>query len=148
MKMSGFENMEGKEIWNIKVLRRQFLTTAMEQLEDADQKDLEKKPQVQFIGEEGLDCGGLLREFFSLLFKDTEVFDKNSFVVNSRLLDQKRYLLAGKAVATSIVHGHPGPRRLNKHVVTYILTGREPDFNEISTEELEREDYISAVKQV
>ncbi|XP_061195286.1 uncharacterized protein LOC133203526 [Saccostrea echinata] len=146
-KRSVFEN-EDKEVWNIKVLRRNFMKTAIEQLEDADPDDWIKKPKVEFIGEEGIDCGGLFREFFSLLFKDGEEFEGNNFSVNSKLLDQKRYMLAGKAVATSILHGHPGPRRLNKYVVDYILTGKIPNMDNVSTEELNREDFKHAIKQM
>ncbi|XP_078332486.1 uncharacterized protein LOC111101652 isoform X3 [Crassostrea virginica] len=146
-KRSLYEN-EDKEVWNIKVLRRNFIKTATEQLEDADPADWLKKPKVEFIGEEGIDCGGLLREFFSLLFKDGEEFEGNNFSVNSKLLDQKRYILAGKAVATSILHGHPGPRRLNKYVVDYILTGEEPNMDSVSVEELNREDFKNAIKQM
>ena len=146
-KRSLYEN-EDKEVWNIKVLRRNFIKTATEQLEDADPADWLKKLKVEFIGEEGIDCGGLLREFFSLLFKDGEEFEGNNFSVNSKLLDQKRYILAGKAVATSILHGHPGPRRLNKYVVDYILTGEEPNMDSVSVEELNREDFKNAIKQV
>lgn len=52
-----------------------------------------------------MDCGGLFRELYSLLLKDGEKFEGNNLSVNSKPLDQKRYLLARKAVATSILHG-------------------------------------------
>lgn len=140
------ENPEVK--WNIKVLRSLFMKTAIEQLEDADSADWLKKPKVEFISEEGIDCGGLFREFFSMLFKDGEEFEGNNFSVNAKLLNQKRYQLAGKAVATAILHGHPGPRRLNKHVVDYIITGDEPNMETVSIEDLNREDIKNAIKQV
>lgn len=70
---------------------------------------ISKNTKGRVIGEEGMDCGGLFRELYSLLLKDGEEFEGNNLSVNSKPLDQKRYLLARKAVATSILHGHPGP---------------------------------------
>lgn len=70
---------------------------------------ISKNTKGRVIGEEGMDCGGLFRELYSLLLKDGEEFEGNNLSVNSKPHDQKRYLLARKAVVTSILHGHPGP---------------------------------------
>lgn len=83
------EKMAGDHLWIIRIIRRSFLTTALEQLEEADDSDWGKSPRVEFIGEEGIDAGGLSREFFSLLFKATEVFEGNNFSVKPKLLDEK-----------------------------------------------------------
>lgn len=56
------------EQWELSIVRRHFLLTAMEQIEDATKDDWVKKVKVRFIGEEGIDEGGLTREFFTLLF--------------------------------------------------------------------------------
>ena len=42
--------------WNIKVVRRMFETTSIEQLEDEDEQDWERPISIHFIGEEGIDA--------------------------------------------------------------------------------------------
>ena len=44
------------EPWNIKVVRRMFETTSIEQLEDGDEQDWERPLSIHFIGEEGIDA--------------------------------------------------------------------------------------------
>lgn len=121
--------MEYKKPWNVKVVRRRFETTSIEQLEDGDEDDWKRPISILFIGEEGIDAGGLSTEFVSLLFKTTKVFEENTFSVDPHLLDSKHYRLIGKAVGKAIISGHPGPRCLNHHVTQYILQGQEPDFS-------------------
>ncbi|KAK6166961.1 hypothetical protein SNE40_022186 [Patella caerulea] len=113
---------------NISVIRRIFMTTAMQQLADIDWNC---KLNICFIGEEGLDSGGLGREFFSLFFKQTPLFDSGAFTVNSEYLEKKQYVLLGKIVAIAILHGHAGPQSLHPHITDYILSMQEPDFNQI-----------------
>ncbi|WAR07778.1 UPL1-like protein, partial [Mya arenaria] len=134
--------------WTIKVVRRLFSTTAIEQLEETELEDWNKTLRVHFIGEEGVDAGGLQREFFSLLFKGSPVFEGNTFSFKPNLLDKKEYCLIGKAVATAILNGHPGPRCLNQHITKYILEGVEPDFRVIPTDEIQRLDVGAAIKQI
>lgn len=62
--------MEYKKPWNVKVVRRRFETTSTEQLEDGDEDDWKKPISILFIGEEGIDAGGLSREFFFTAFKN------------------------------------------------------------------------------
>lgn len=140
--------MEYEKPWNVKVVRRRFETTSIEQLEDGDEDDWKRPISILFIGEEGIDAGGLSREFFSLLFKTTKVFEGNTFSVDPQLLDSKHYRLIGKAVGKAIVSGHPGPRCLNHHVTQYILQGQEPDFSNIQTKEIYRADAAKAITDV
>lgn len=51
--------MEYKKPWNVKVVRRRFETTSIEQLEDGDDDDWKRPISILFIGEEGIDAGGL-----------------------------------------------------------------------------------------
>ncbi|XP_060078764.1 G2/M phase-specific E3 ubiquitin-protein ligase-like [Ylistrum balloti] len=124
--------------WSVKVVRRLFEETALEQLEDGDEDDWNKPISIQFLGEEGIDAGGLSREFFSLLFKTSKVFEENTFSVNPQLLVKKQYCLIGKAVAKAIVSGHPGPRCLNQHVTNYMLLKQEADFSMVKIKEIQR----------
>ncbi|WAR07436.1 hypothetical protein MAR_017394, partial [Mya arenaria] len=121
--------------WTIKVVRRLFSTTAIEQLEETELEDWNKTLRVHFIGEEGVDAG-------------SPVFEGNTFSFKPNLLDKKEYCLIGKAVATAILNGHPGPRCLNQHITKYILEGVEPDFRVIPTDEIQRLDVRAAIKQI
>ena len=120
--------VEKRRSWTIDIVRRHFILTAIEQLEDGMLEDWEGRFRVNFIGEEGVDAGGLKREFFSLLFEKT------------------KYKLLGKATALSILYGHPGPQCFNKYVAEYIVSGIEPE--EVNPQSIEREDVSSVVIEV
>lgn len=79
------------------------------------------------VFEDGLDTGGPKREFLSLLMKTLckrPIFDgpeeSRYLVYNSAALREDEYVLAGKSIALSTVHGGPGPRFLSKNLVDYI----------------------------
>lgn len=139
-----------EEQWDIAVVRKCFLKTVMEQLEEATEADWEREMKVTFIGEPGLDPGwGLTREFFSLLFLNTPVFENGCFSLFTESLDKRHYFTVGRAVSRSILFGHPGPSCLNTYIVEFILNGREPDSNHLKCEQLShREDIISAINKV
>ncbi|WAR10678.1 hypothetical protein MAR_035754 [Mya arenaria] len=113
--------------WPINVVRRHFNNTAMEELSNGNIKDWGKKLNVKFIGEDGVDSGGLTREFFSLLFETSPVFEDNGFSYNADLLEKKHYQLMGRATSMAILHGYPGPRNLNRTIVDFILENKEPE---------------------
>ena len=62
------KNITKESSWNISIIRRNFMLTAVQQLEDAEDSDWSRKINVTFIGEEGVDAGGLSREFFPPFF--------------------------------------------------------------------------------
>lgn len=74
--------MEYEKLWNVKVVRRWFKIIFIEQLEDGDEDDWKRFISIFFIGEEGIDVGGFLREFFFLFFKIIKVFEGNIFFVD------------------------------------------------------------------
>ena len=76
--------------WNINVVRRVFIKTAIEELSGGQPSDFERRLNVKFIGEEGVDGGGLTREFFTLLFEKTGVFEDDGFSYDADLLEKKR----------------------------------------------------------
>ena len=57
---------------NITVRRDHLVADSMQEI-SAKQKDLKKKLKVSFLGEPGLDMGGLAKEWFQLLIK--QIFD-------------------------------------------------------------------------
>ena len=58
---------------NITVRRDHLVADSMQEI-SAKQKDLKKKLKVSFLGEPGLDMGGLAKEWFQLLVK--QIFDE------------------------------------------------------------------------
>lgn len=54
--------------WRISVIRDD-LTTAIDQMTNAADGKWELKMKVMFLGEHGLDAGGLFREMMTLLFR-------------------------------------------------------------------------------
>ena len=90
-----------------------------------------KHLKVTFIGEPGVDAGGLLREFFELLLR--QIASNNSLFRGSEIsrvpnhniieLSKKTYFYIGCMFAASIVHGGPGSSFLSHSVADYILKG-------------------------
>ncbi|XP_034144625.1 G2/M phase-specific E3 ubiquitin-protein ligase [Esox lucius] len=81
--------------------------------------------------EEGLDTGGPRWEFLTLLMNDLKhhtIFDgppeSRYLVCNSTAVRENEYVLAGKLIAVSIVHGGPAPHFLSKDLVNHIVGNR------------------------
>ncbi|XP_060598120.1 uncharacterized protein LOC132751922 isoform X3 [Ruditapes philippinarum] len=135
------------EQWELSIVRRHFLLTAMEQIEDATKDDWVKKVKVRFIGEEGIDEGGLTREFFTLLFKHTPIFDSDMIHVSADLLSKDVYLKMGKMTGMALLTGHPGPRCFTPHLVDYIICEKTPNIISLP-EELIKADVKHAIQQI
>ncbi|KAH3877836.1 hypothetical protein DPMN_001714 [Dreissena polymorpha] len=78
-------------------------------MEEAPDTEWNKKLAITFIGEEGVDAGGLTREFFSILFEKSPVFENNLLSFDSQLLQKKHYLLMGQMVVMGVLSGYPRP---------------------------------------
>jgi len=57
----------------LEVRRTHLLADTLRQLVDSEARDLRKRIKVQFVGEEGVDQGGVTKELFALLVR--EIFD-------------------------------------------------------------------------
>ena len=87
--------------------------------------------RVVFLGEPAVDCGGPLREYFTLLMK--EILSNNSLfngpddcrglVHSMRSVESKAFFYIGQMMAVSILHGGPGPGCLSHPVVDYLTFG-------------------------
>ncbi|WAR20106.1 hypothetical protein MAR_001944 [Mya arenaria] len=139
---------DSNENWLINVVRRNFFKTTFEELSDALTIDWEKPIKIPFIGEEGLDAGGLTREFFSLLFRNNDLFENGSFRLDSGLLEKKTYETMGRATARAILAGHPGPKCFNPLLARFICTGEEPDLADIPDEYVGRPDVLAAIQEI
>ena len=134
--------------WDIVVVRRNFLTTAMDQVHFATEADWGRQMYVSFIGEEGKDDGGLSREFFSLLFSKTRIMQGNTFTLSPQLFEQQAYAQYGKLVAYATVIGHPGPRNMHSALVSYMVDGCLPAELDIPVDDLKDDHVKSALQKV
>jgi len=134
--------------WEIAVIRRHFRKTSMEQLDDGCEEDWGKKLKIRFIGEEGIDEGGLSREFFTMLFRESQVFEDSLFSADADLLSKQHYKLMGKVTAMALLSGHPGPRCLEQHLVDFIVLGKSPDMSRLCTDVIKRQDVMHAIEQI
>ncbi|WAR15457.1 hypothetical protein MAR_005562, partial [Mya arenaria] len=139
---------DSNENWLINVVNRNFFKTTFEELSVALTIDWEKLMKIYFIGEEGLDAGGLTREFFILLFRNNDLFENGSFRLDSGLLEKKTYETMGRATARAILAGHPGLKCFNPLLARFICTGEEPDLADIPYEYVGRPDVLAAIQEI
>ncbi|MBN3294095.1 G2E3 ligase, partial [Polypterus senegalus] len=99
------------------------------------------------VFEDGIDTGGLRREFLTILMnhlKDRPIFDGSTgqhyLVYNANALREDEYFLAGKMIAVSVVRGGPGPYFLSEDPVLYLAG--QPSFkatmNDVTEEEIKK----------
>ncbi|WAR20278.1 G2E3-like protein [Mya arenaria] len=142
------KTLNGEKLWDISVIRRMLVQQAMEEIEQAPEEEWNRKFCITFIGEEGLDSGGLTREFLTLLYDHSPVFENSVLSFDAQLLEKKHYFLMGQMVTMGILSGHPGPRNLMKHVVDYIVSGRTTGITDIPVDQLGRLDAVSAIQEM
>ncbi|KAF7722836.1 putative E3 ubiquitin-protein ligase HTD2 [Apophysomyces ossiformis] len=118
----------------LEIRRDHIISDALQQLEEKSVHDLKKQLRVQFVGEEGVDEGGVQKEFFHLIVR--ELFDPKygmfTFNEESRLcwfsaspsVDDytiREYklvgLLLGLAVYNSVILDLHFPLALYKHLM-------------------------------
>ena len=87
--------------------------------------------RIEFIGEEGFDAGGLLKEWYSLIIK--EVFDpnralfqsletnQNAFVPDPRSVDFDHFKFVGRLIGKAIIDKVPIECRLSRLVYKLML---------------------------
>jgi hypothetical protein len=87
--------------------------------------------RVTFLTEDAVDGGGPRREFFTLLLKsmknNNSLFDgpQTSRVLrhNTSALQDELFVIVGKFIVLSVLHGGPGPSFFSRSVVNYIFHG-------------------------
>lgn len=110
-----------------------------------------KQLRVKFVGESGIDAGGLMREFFTLVLQGaTELLhgppNKRVFRHNVEALDANKYYLFGKMVAMSLCHGGPLPTFFAPPVLRYLLYG--PSQVEACIDDMPDEDVKEKMHKV
>eukprot|EP00986_Skeletonema_menzelii_P005715 scaffold2117_cov141-Skeletonema_menzelii.AAC.10 len=79
-------NITVEPFFNLEIERDSLVEQTLECIKQADPKDIRKRLKVSFKGEEGLDAGGVTKEFFQLLSE--ELFDINSGLWSSKYGDE------------------------------------------------------------
>jgi len=70
----------------LEIEREHLVEQTLKKIKQADPKDLRKRLRVSFTGEEGLDAGGVTKEFFQLLSE--ELFDVHSGLWSTKYGDE------------------------------------------------------------
>ncbi|KYQ92994.1 putative E3 ubiquitin-protein ligase [Tieghemostelium lacteum] len=126
----------------IKVDREHILEDTYRQLSQVPTQQLVQNISIKFIGEEGVDMGGLKKEWFSLVFK--QLFDPlyGLFVLNTNYSlsisptshlqpDHLAYFLfGGKMVARSVIEGVHLDHTFSRTIYKLIL-GKPPCLDDL-----------------
>eukprot|EP00985_Skeletonema_marinoi_P002068 scaffold836_cov135-Skeletonema_marinoi.AAC.7 len=75
--------------FHLEIERDYLVEQTLECMKQADPKDIRKRLRVSFKGEEGLDAGGVTKEFFQLLSE--ELFDINSGLWSNKYGDEMNW---------------------------------------------------------
>ena len=78
---------------------------------------------VNFIGEDGADCGGLTREFFPAVYEKVSIISQN----NQEELEKREYEIFGKIISLALSSGCVGRRFLNSSVCNLLISTEESD---------------------
>ncbi len=111
--------------------------------------DVTKNIKVVFVGEPSVDDGGPLQEMFTLLLNHIARFSglfegRDGHVIpahNLSRLNTGEYYIAGKIIATSLVHGCRAPHCFSQSIVEYIMNGKiisQPDPKVIPDYEIQQ----------
>ena len=126
-----------KQYSTIEVTRNNIVERTFESLED---ENIEARVIVKLIGEEAVDTGGVMREYFSELFRgflkyNTLVrgqYPNITFRHNLDSLEKGTFELFGKLVAVALVNGCPGPHFFCPLLAGYLLdVEKKPTLDEI-----------------
>jgi ubiquitin-protein ligase E3 A/E3 ubiquitin-protein ligase HERC4 len=79
-------NITVEPFFHLEIEREHLVEQTLEKIKQADPKDIRKRLRVSFKGEEGLDAGGVTKEFFQLLSE--ELFDINSGLWTTKFGDE------------------------------------------------------------
>jgi hypothetical protein len=95
--------------------------------------DISKRLHVRFIGESGIDDGGIRREFFRLIIKETlrsspfAGWPSNVIPIRSNNVTLNHYFQIWRILCASIIHGGEAPPCFSRGIAEFII------FNEIKT---------------
>jgi len=129
----------GPPVLALKIRREHLIQDTLAEIQSHDPAELKKKLRVQFVGEEGIDEGGLQKELFQLILRQildakygmfTYNEDTRTFWFNSVSTDYDEFKLIGIILGLAIYNGII----LDLHfpfVIYKKLVGLEPTLDDI-----------------
>ncbi|KAL7544039.1 hypothetical protein ACHAXR_013506 [Thalassiosira sp. AJA248-18] len=82
----GTNEVEVEPYYQLEIEREHLVEQTLEKVKAADPKDIRKRLRISFKGEEGIDAGGVTKEFFQLLSE--ELFDVHSGLWSNKYGDE------------------------------------------------------------
>jgi E3 ubiquitin-protein ligase HUWE1 len=149
-------NIRGRRGIHIQVRRGQIFEDSFHQLRDRHKEDLRGRLQVSFHGEEGIDAGGLTREWYLTLSReifnpnyalfspvDAATFQPNPLsFINTNHLDY--FTFVGRIIGKAITDGHLMDAHFTRSFYKHVL-GAAVDYNDLEALE---PDYYKSLKQI
>jgi E3 ubiquitin-protein ligase HUWE1 len=156
-KLKKMQQNAGRRGMHLQIRRNQVFEDSYQQLRDRSASDMRGRLQIQFYGEQGIDAGGLTREWFSILAReifnpgyalfmaavDGATFQPNPLsFINSNHLDYFKFVgrIIGKAICDGQLMDAHFTRSFYKH-----LLGMPIEFNDIEATE---PDYYKSLKMM
>jgi E3 ubiquitin-protein ligase HUWE1 len=145
------------DVIRLHVRRQEVFMDSYHQLKDREPEELCCKIRIQFVGEEGLDAGGLTREWYSLLAR--AMFNANSalfipsangvsFQPNSSSLTNKEHIelfkFVGRIIGKALFDGHPLDLYFTRSFYKHIL-GQEVNYQDMEDLDL---DFYKSLKSL
>ncbi|XP_062570140.1 SUMO-interacting motif-containing protein 1-like [Saccostrea cucullata] len=141
-----FINMRSEDPLLLEVRREHVLMDAIAIIRYS-QEDLHSPLQIKFCGEQGVDVGGLRREFWSLFLYQlshsifvTGKEGRLSFQANFMERKKNTFFHLGQLVALSILQDGPGAPIFSECITDYILNGKY--------DSLDPEDLMEGPKEI
>jgi E3 ubiquitin-protein ligase HUWE1 len=156
-KLKKIQQHAGRRGVHLQIRRNQVFEDSYQQLRGRSASDMRGRLQIQFYGEQGIDAGGLTREWFSILAReifnagyalfmaaaDGATFQPNPLsFINSNHLDYFKFVgrIIGKAICDGQLMDAHFTRSFYKH-----LLGMPIEFNDIEATE---PDYYKSLKMM
>ncbi len=125
--------MSGEESFmTVHVRRGHVLEDGLSELLETDPDEWRSSLKVTFVGESGIDTGGLSREFFTLLYsslaESSLVSGKPPMLTLSHiqaLLESGKYEALGWALSLALLGGFHVPQFFSKSLVNFILQRKD-----------------------
>lgn len=129
----------GTEYINFNRMHRSMLQQLMKTYKDP-KLDIQKSPDIHFVGEMAADAGGPTKEYFytaiESLFKVDPIFGVSLFtgerghyipVMNMDAISSGCFKMVGKLLAHSVLNGGPGLPGLAPAITKYLVSGSITD---------------------
>ena len=123
------EHLDTNSIHRLSIRRNHIYTDSIKAFKKGF--PLNSSLRVTFIGEPGIDAGGLLKEYLTLLMKDMMMNNSlftgepecRGILHSMKSLQSRLFFYVGQMIAASILNGGPGPGCMSHAIVDYLTYG-------------------------